>query len=101
MKSWFGVAAGVSLQLSKGAKIKDYHSIRLKLGYINIPIMAKFYPVKGLALGAGIQPGFMTSAKWDDLDYKDACNTFDFSIPLSVAYEAPFGLVMKLATMQV
>jgi hypothetical protein len=93
LKYWFGLAAGVQYA-QQGTKIKNIDPA-LKLGYINIPIMAKFYPVKGLALGAGIQPGFMTSAKWDDLDYKDACNTFDFSIPLSVAYEAPFGLVIE------
>ena len=99
---WFGVAAGVSYA-QQGTKIKDYDS-KVKTSYVNVPIMAKFYPVKRLALGAGIQPGFMTSAKITevqllggkgDMDIKDACNTFDFSIPLSVAYEAPFGLVIE------
>ena len=102
LKSWFGLAAGVSFA-QQGTKIKDFDS-KVKTSYVNVPIMAKFYPVKGLALGAGIQPGFMTSAKITevqllggkgDMDIKDACNTFDFSIPLSVAYEAPFGLVIE------
>ena len=95
---WFGVAAGVSYA-QQGTKIKDYDS-KVKTSYVNVPIMAKFYPVKRLALGAGIQPGFMTSAKITevqllggkgDMDIKDNCNTFDFSIPLSVAYESPIG----------
>jgi hypothetical protein len=94
---WFGVAAGVSYA-QQGTKIKDYDS-KVKTSYVNVPIMAKFYPVKRLALGAGIQPGFMTSAKITgdnaDVNIKDNCNTFDFSIPLSVAYEAPFGLVIE------
>ena len=94
---WFGVAAGVSYA-QQGTKVKSVDP-KINLGYINVPIMAKFYPVKRLALGAGIQPGFMTSAKVKgdnvDVDIKDACNTFDFSIPLSVAYEAPFGLVIE------
>ena len=86
---WFGVAAGVSYA-QQGTKIKDYDS-KVKTSYVNVPIMAKFYPVKRLALGAGIQPGFMTSAKITevqllggkgDMDIKDNCNTFDFSIPL-------------------
>lgn len=99
---WFGVAAGVSYA-QQGTKIKDYDS-KVKTSYVNVPIMAKFYPVKRLALGAGIQPGFMTSAKITevqllggkgDMDIKDACNTFDFSIPLSVAYESPIGLIIE------
>ena len=94
---WFGVAAGVSYA-QQGTKIKDYDS-KVKTSYVNVPIMAKFYPVKRLALGAGIQPGFMTSAKITgdnaDVNIKDNCNTFDFSIPFSVAYEAPFGLVIE------
>ena len=93
----FGVAAGVSYA-QQGTKIKDYDS-KVKTSYVNVPIMAKFYPVKRLALGAGIQPGFMTSAKITgdnaDVNIKDNCNTFDFSIPFSVAYEAPFGLVIE------
>ena len=61
MKSWFGLAAGVQYA-QQGSKVKGVDP-KISLGYINVPIMAKFYPVKGLALGAGIQPGFMTSAK--------------------------------------
>ena len=102
MKSWFGLAAGVQYA-QQGSKVKGVDP-KISLGYINVPIMAKFYPVKGLALGAGIQPGFMTSAKITevqllggkgDMDIKDNCNTFDFSIPLSVAYESPIGLIIE------
>ena len=99
---WFGLAAGVQYA-QQGCKIKNSDS-KLNTGYINIPIMAKFYPVKRLALGAGIQPAFMTSAKLTDVqllggkvdqDVKSSCNTFDFSIPLSVAYESPIGLIVE------
>ena len=97
MKSWFGLAAGVQYA-QQGSKVKGVDP-KISLGYINVPIMAKFYPVKGLALGAGIQPGFMTSAKITgdnaDVNIKDNCNTFDFSIPLSVAYESPIGLIIE------
>ena len=102
LKYWFGLAAGVQYS-QQGSKIKSVDP-KINLGYINVPILAKFYPVKGLALGAGIQPGFMTSAKIkdyqllggkSDVDIKSQCNKFDFSIPLSIAYEAPFGLVIE------
>jgi hypothetical protein len=30
-----------------------------------------------------------------DLDVKDACNKFDLSVPLSIAYELPMGLTFE------
>lgn len=85
-----GVSAGV-LYSMQGVKA-DEGDYKQKLEYINIPILANFYVWKGLALKAGIQPGFLTSAKEDfggddDLDMKDACESFDFSIPVGASYE--------------
>lgn len=72
------------------------------LGYINVPLLANFYIVKGLAVKAGLQPGFLVSAKYhkDKLnskkteDVKDAFNTVDLSIPVGVSYEFNFGLIL-------
>ena len=95
LKYWFGLAAGVQFA-QQGSKVKNQDP-KISLGYINVPIMAKFYPVKRLALGAGIQPGFMTSAKITDaqllggkgdVDIKNQCNTFDFSVfMLTIGYK--------------
>ena len=53
--------------------------------YLNIPILANVYVVKGLAVKAGVQPGFMV-----DKDGRgDAAKTFDFSIPVGLSYELP------------
>ena len=90
-----GVSAGV-LYSMQGAKWSegDYTS-KVCADYINIPILANFYVWKGLALSVGVQPGFMVSAKnkWDDgdrdgdVDIKDGCESFDFSIPVGASYE--------------
>jgi hypothetical protein len=86
----FGVSAAVMYSM-QGAKVKNVSDYKLNYGYINIPILANYYVVKGLAVKAGIQPGFMVSAKEKvgDLsrNVKDACNTFDFTIPVGVSYE--------------
>ncbi len=70
-----------------------------KLDYINIPIMAQYYVIPGLAIKAGVQPGFLVRAKekfdyenggiavHTDADIKDACNKVDFSIPVGISYE--------------
>ena len=81
----FGVSLGVMYAM-QGAKVKDV-DYKFKYGYINIPILANYYVVKGLAVKAGIQPGFMVSAKANDVKIKDGCKTFDFTIPVGVSYE--------------
>ena len=44
--------------------------------------MVNFYVAKGFALKIGLQPGFLVNAKYKGNDIKDACETFNFSIPL-------------------
>jgi hypothetical protein len=105
----FGVSAAVMYSM-QGAKVKqDFvkdmataygygaavgainEDMKINYGYINIPILANYYVVKGLAVKAGIQPGFMVSAKekYGDtsVNVKDGCKTFDFTIPVGVSYE--------------
>ena len=100
INNWFGLSAGV-LYTMEGYKLKDYDDYKFNSSYINIPVMAKFYVTKGLSLNAGLQLGFMTSAKLSDVqllggksdvDIKDICNKTDFTIPLSIAYEFTNGL---------
>ena len=69
----------------------------LNLGYLNIPIVANYYFAEGWAVKAGIQPGFLLSAKHKvdglgvvktrDDDIKDDYKSFDLSIPLGISYE--------------
>jgi hypothetical protein len=43
--------------------------------------MANFYVVEGLALKAGVQPGFVVS------DDTEIAESFDFSVPVGISYE--------------
>lgn len=87
----FSISAG-ALYSMQGAKADD---LTMKLDYINIPILANVYVVKGLAVKLGIQPGFNVNS---EVSYKsstiqasgklsDYTKTFDFSIPVGVSYE--------------
>ena len=70
-----------------------------KLTYLNFPILANYYVAPGLAIKAGVQPGFMLGAKqkaklleggtWYDFDESgtDGMKKFDLSIPLGLSYE--------------
>lgn len=101
----FSVAAGLGY-IMQGKQWDDYavagisvKDTKLELGYINVPIVANFYVFKGLAVKAGMQFAFMTNAKFkstakegnvetdQSVDIMDACNKFDFSIPVGVSYE--------------
>jgi hypothetical protein len=97
----FAVTAGalVSMQ-GAGQKDNDYFKdASTTLTYLNIPVMANFYIIPGLAVKAGIQPGFMLSRKskgkestgkgwvdYEDTD-TDGFKKFDLSIPLGLSYE--------------
>lgn len=98
MNNWFALSAAVMYQ-QMGTKVKNIDDLKWNIDYVNIPIMAKFYVTKGLSLNAGLQPGFMVKSKFKvgdaDLDVKDACNSFDLSVPLSIAYELPMGLAFE------
>ena len=86
------VTAG-ALYSMQGTKAKDDGiKATLKLDYINVPILANVYVVKGLAVKLGIQPGFKVNSEFkfgghssDVID--DAFKTFDLSIPVGISYE--------------
>lgn len=102
----YGVAKNFSLSLGamysmEGARLdkimvgnytlKD----RVNLTYLNVPILAQYYIVPGLAIKGGLQLGFKMSAKQklkDDngnsvsLDMDDA-KGFNLAIPVGISYE--------------
>ena len=76
--------------------------VSIKLHYVAVPVTANFYIWRGLALHAGVQFGYLTSARMEgevtydnDGDYtfsfsrgcKSDYNKFYFSIPVGVSYE--------------
>lgn len=94
----FSVTAGL-LYSQQGAKDSGYDDgykvdATVKLDYINIPILANLYVAPGLAIKAGIQPGFNINSKikmegngvslTTDLE---ETKTLDFSIPIGLSYE--------------
>lgn len=51
-------------------------------GYINVPVTLNYYVAQGLALKAGLQPGFMVNK-----DDAEGIKTFDLSVPVGLSYE--------------
>jgi hypothetical protein len=83
----------------------DTYSIKAtdKLDYLILPVMAKYYVIKGLSIEAGPQVGFLLSAKskaesGDDsmeTNVKDDYKSLDFSINGGVGYQLPMGLFLQ------
>lgn len=77
---------------------------KLKLDYINIPIMAKYYIMEGLSVEAGPQFGLLLSAKNEyeesgfegdqsgDFDVKDFYKTLDISFGFGSSYRLNNGV---------
>lgn len=84
------------LYSTQGAKSDDSEvDGSISLGYINIPVMAKFYVAESFSLEAGPQIGFLTSAKYKfdseifdvDADVKDAYKSIDFGLNFGAGYD--------------
>lgn len=88
------VSAGV-LYSMQGAKVKaPLVTVTQKLDYINVPITANVYVVKGLAVKLGLQPGFKVNDKTSveagqegNIDAPSKAKAFDLSVPVGVSYE--------------
>lgn len=90
-----GIAAGL-LYSQQGAELDTNNAadVKFKIDYINVPIIANIYVWKGLALKAGIQPGFKVNSKisgaaggYSAEANMDNVNSFDLSIPAGISYD--------------
>lgn len=94
----FSLSAGV-IYSQQGNKYDFGQNVKFtnKLDYINIPIMANVYVVKGLAVKLGVQPAFNVNSKFSTVANVAGTETkksvdkdvksFDFSIPVGLSYE--------------
>lgn len=93
----FGLSAGLLYSMQGCKYDEDKATVTLKNDYINIPVLANVYVAPGLALKAGLQPGFKVSSKAKakvggtsqvstDID-DDTFKSFDLSVPVGISYE--------------
>ena len=71
--------AGALLYSFQGGKTDDW---TWNPAYLNVPVTLNYYASRGLALKAGLQPGFMVSK-----DNARDVNTFDLAVPVGMSYE--------------
>ena len=79
-------------------------SYELKLNYIRVPILAKYYITEGLSVEAGPSFGVLLSAKRDgytyeegeDSDEKNNFKSFDAAVAIGASYRLPMGIFFSL-----
>ena len=89
----FSLSLGVNYS-QEGFKMKNSDN-KIKLDYINVPILANVYLTKGLAVKVGVQPGFIVgnsvtvdgnTTSSSKKDY-DGIKSVALSIPVGLSYE--------------
>ncbi len=82
----------------------EAYSSPLKLNYITIPIMAKYYILDKFSIQAGPQLGFVTKSEIETNSFspkkikqniKDETNIFDFGLNFGLGYELPQGVFFE------
>lgn len=79
----------------QGGKAEDNDDVKLKLNYINIPVLAQYMINDGFRLQTGPQLGFLVGAESKagdvEVDIKDNYSTIDFSWTFGAGYLFPSG----------
>ena len=96
---------------SKESVVDDFYGnytaeTTLKMDYISLPVMAKYYVANGLALEAGPQFNFLVSAKGEyevkmngmsqsgEIDMKEQLKKFDIGLGFGASYTLDMGLLI-------
>lgn len=100
----FGLSDLISIQpevlySQKGAQSEDDSDSKLKLNYIDVPVLVKVN-ADGLFFEGGPQVGFLAGAKSTDgntdVDVKEGYNTVDFGYAVGLGYQAESGPMIGL-----
>ena len=92
------------LYSQQGLQAEDsFGEYKLKLDYLNIPIMGKFYVAQDFAIETGPQLGFLMNAKAEsegaggsaDQDVKDFISSFDIGFGAGLSYNMQTGLFFQ------
>jgi len=79
----------------QGGKAEDDDDVKLKLNYINVPVLAQYMINDGFRLQTGPQLGFLIGAESKagdvEVDRKDNYSTVDFSWTFGAGYLFPSG----------
>lgn len=68
----------------------------IKLDYIRVPVLAKYYIIDGLSAELGPSFGVLVSAKAEDDDVKEGYKSFDAALAIGATYRLNMGVFFSL-----
>ena len=81
---------------SQGVKDESDDDEEVRLNYLSVPVLAKYYVAEGLSVEAGPQIGFLLSAEGEDdgdtTDLKDITKSTDIGFAFGLGYKLENGL---------
>ena len=84
------------LYSAQGVKDESDDNEFVRLSYLTLPVLAKYYLLEGLSIEAGPQFGFLLSAEFEDngetTDLKDDVKPVDVGFALGAGYKLESGL---------
>lgn len=85
------LSSGLNFTLQGAGYEETYVSGRVRLGYLNVPLIYTYETPSKIYGEIGLQPGVLLVAKdkYDgkSYDYKDAVNKFELGLPVGVGYK--------------
>ena len=93
----FSEVVGLQPELLFSVQGSKNGDMKLKLSYINVPVLVRFNVSKVLSFHAGPQVGILVSAKHeisgsDPIDLKDDYKNLDLAAAVGTTVDLPFGL---------
>ncbi len=90
----FGLTGGLIYSMQGAKSNSNNVDETYNMDYLNIPILANYYIIPGLAIKAGLQPGFKVRGKYKaesggqkvEQDINGG-KSVDFSIPFGISYQ--------------
>ncbi len=76
----------------------SYDKETLKLDYINVPVLAKYYAFEGFSIEAGPQLGFNINSEYEydgETEDVEEVKTIDLAAALGVGYKLPMGVFFQ------
>ncbi len=90
------IKSGIGFSLQGAGYDEGYVSGRVRLGYLNLPVLYNFILKNNLSAEVGLQPGLLVHAKdkyeGTNYDYKDYIKGFDVGLPVGIIYMLKNGL---------
>ncbi|MBQ1964290.1 MAG: PorT family protein [Tidjanibacter sp.] len=96
--NWFVVEADLLFSM-QGFKMNDEYDSKVRLNYLSMPVVGKYYVIDGLNLQMGAEFDYLIhsgiKSDNDSFDIDGEFNRFNIQLIAGMAYDFDFGMVLE------